>query len=100
MRTLDITYQQVTPESAEIGDFSETGFKHQNIELDSVQDAIDELISGGVTEASSSHFHPGIWYSTEFNTICYKTGTDESESYHLSGFTEAEEKQIYNSVMM
>jgi hypothetical protein len=48
----------------------------------------------GVSSGSSSHFHPGIWYTGEGETD-YRSGAETQRSYHLEGFTPDEEKDIF-----
>lgn len=104
------TYSQTTPESVEAGDTSEAGW----IDDEGVSMAPDEfdiedgltladntarfLQKNGATEASSSAFHPGVWYSTGYQTIDYKTGTDEERNYHLVGFTEEQEYEVWKKM--
>jgi hypothetical protein len=77
-----------------------------DIEIDYIDEEDDEnfadagarvLVDGGVTDASSSHFHPGIWYSTY-----PEQGTDGNfrhRTYHLKGFIAAEEEIIFRRLM-
>jgi hypothetical protein len=51
-----------------------------------------------VIEASSSGFHPGMWYVVETYVRPY-TGEREEQTYHLDGFTEAEELDIATRVL-
>lgn len=107
-RRILITFAQTTPESAEQGDHSDSGW----IDQDGVVMEPDEfdyeeglgpadlaakyLKREGATEASASFFHPGVWYSTGWNTVDYSTGTEEERNYHLKDFTEEEERQVWN----
>jgi hypothetical protein len=52
------------------------------------------LRNRGVVEASSSDFHPGIWYSSEGEQDM-RTGANTTRSFHLEGFTPDEEQDIY-----
>ena len=116
-RRITETFSKVTPESAENGDFSETGFTDEegvNMELDeydkddtnfdgspvtSVSIAVRHLRNNGATNPSSGHFHIGIWYSTSGDeVVSYRTGETIERSFHLKGFTEAEEKEIFASI--
>jgi len=102
-----ISYAQTTPESAEQGDTSETGWideEGKSMELDEWDIETEATLasktaaflqSEGATHASSSHFHPGVWYSTDYQTIDYATCTDEERCFHLVDFTEEEEKEIW-----
>jgi hypothetical protein len=55
------------------------------------------LRNKGVIEGSSSHFHPGIWYTSE-GDINYRTGAETQRSFHLEGFTPEEEEAIFYQV--
>ena len=110
-KRIRITYSRTTPESAEQGDFSETGWINQEGEdmtpdlydieegKTAVDKAVEFLKNEGVIEPSSSDFHPGNWYSTEWQNVDMRTGEDEERSYHLVGFTPEEEKEIYDRVI-
>lgn len=102
------TYSQTTPESAELGDYSDTGWLDQNgqsMELDNYDiadgltvaaKAVRYIKAQGAVFASSSHFHLGVWYSTQSETIDYPTGTQEERSFHLKGFTEEQERTVWD----
>lgn len=62
--------------------------------LDVADVAANWLRSEGVGEASSSHFHPGIWYSG-YPEQDYHTGWETTRSFHLEGFTPEEEQEIF-----
>ena len=51
-----------------------------------------------VNPSSAPGFHPGIWYSTEYETIDYGTGEQEERSFHLKGFTPDQEQAIWREV--
>lgn len=103
-----ISYSQTTPESAADGDFSESGWideegvsmKPDDIDYEegigTADLAAKYLQREGATQASASFFHPGVWYSTGWNTVDYGTGTEEERNYHLKDFTEEEERQVWN----
>lgn len=105
-----ITYEIVTPESAEQGDAEERGWidedgvsmkpdKYDTQDgITAVDKAIKFLKDEGVTEASSSRFDKGTWYTNYEYDEDYSTGATESRSYHLKGFTEAEERAIFNAI--
>ncbi len=63
-----------------------------------VAQAVKFLKKEGASEASSSHFHPGIWYSTEYETIDYGTGEEEERSFHLEGFSPEEQAEIFKQI--
>lgn len=77
------TFSRTTPESAEEGEFSETGFEWENAEV-----TFHELV-----ELMESHYNPscypadgGIyeWYSTNFEVIDYQEMIEEETSIHYS----------------
>jgi hypothetical protein len=107
---ITITFSRTTPESVEQGDFSESGWIDEE-GVDMVPDEFDReegltatdkaakyLYDEGATEASSSQFHPGLWYSTDWSTINYQTGEEEERNFHLVGFTEEQEHEVYDKL--
>ena len=115
------TYSTVTTQSAEMGDTSdngwydsgfrykpddkpETGFLCDPDEVDSedgitaVDIAVKYLKDNGVCEASSSHFHTGIWYSAESQREDYSTDESIEYSFHLEGFNETEQELIFSKL--
>jgi hypothetical protein len=63
-------------------------------------DTVVRKITGitGSVEASSSEYHKGVWYtSIDFNQDMH-SGDYIGYTAHLSGFSEAEERQIYNKL--
>jgi hypothetical protein len=96
------TFSTITPESAEQGDFAETGFiDEEGAEIEPDEDetlaqaAARWLESEGASEASSTQFHRGVWYSTEYDTD-YRTGEEEQRSFHLKDFTPEEEREVWD----
>lgn len=62
-----------------------------------VEKALDFLTREGGTEPSSSSWHHGVWYSwPDAHTCDYRTGEDEIRAYHLDGFCEEEEREIFD----
>ena len=112
MRRIRTTYEIVTPESAAEGDVAETGWldeegaeivpdsydidEHETEERAAVALAV-ELIGKGA-EPSSSQYHPCVWYTDADPDRDYSTGAEERHSYHLSGFSETEERAIFAEV--
>lgn len=102
------TFQTVTPESAEDGDFADQGWIDdvgENVIPDqyesedgitAVDKALDFLENKGANEPSSSHFHPNIYYSTNDPETNYRTGEETYYTLSLKGFTEKEEEEIFN----
>ena len=105
-----ISFSQTTPESSEQGDYSDSGWiNEEGVEmtpdefdqeegLTAVDLAVKFLQNEGAMETSSSQFHPGVWYSTTWNTVNYRTGTDEERSFHLKDFSPAEEQEIWDKI--
>jgi hypothetical protein len=98
MRLIRSTYEVVTEESAANGDWADRGWiDEQGEECLSPSDAIRLLKSVGAMYASSSHFHPGVWYYTEASQD-YHTGEYRTESYHLHGFTPRAERMVWDAI--
>lgn len=104
-----ITYETVTPESAEQGDVDDRGWIDQDGEDmdetaedfydgDVVKATIKGLRDNGVSEPSSSHFHPGVWYTAYEYNRDYRTGAVENRSFHLKGYTEDEERRVFEGL--
>lgn len=98
------TYSTITDESAENGAFADNGFEDYTVfeqetaEDDGVLDqAVEYLNDSGITERSSSHFRPGVWYSGE-PQIDYGTGETKQYDYHLWNFTPEEERYIWGHI--
>ena len=70
-----VTYEIVTPESAEHGDTAEDGFIAENISL---RDAIDEV--GGVCDEHNGNCE---WFTRYDYGTDYRTGARESRSLHV-----------------
>ena len=63
-----------------------------------VDRAAELLRDEGAIEPSSFPFSPGTWYTTEWDSD-WSTGDEEQNSFHLNGFTEEEEREIYDRVV-
>jgi len=75
------TFETVTPESAEHGDFEESGFIDENA-TGTFREMADLLTC---TEPSSYPLPAcgaGVWYSQTDADIDFHTGTEERRSYH------------------
>lgn len=106
---ITITYDLVTPESAEEGDTAENGWIDEEGEdmfasaedrengIECTDHAVKFLRDNGATEPSSSAFHVGIWYSSEGETDTI-SGNVETRAYHLKGFTPEQEKKVYEQI--
>jgi hypothetical protein len=62
-----------------------------------VAQAIKFLEDEGAAHASSSHFHPGVWYTTESEQD-FRTGENEERSFHLDGFSNEEQAEIFKAI--
>jgi hypothetical protein len=60
--------------------------------------AAEWLKSKGPLEPSSSNFQTGIWYSTVDANTDMQTGDVTNYAYHLSGFTDEQQEEIYDHV--
>ena len=98
---LTIYQQIITPESAEQGDF-ESSREWDEIECEDVEDAVERIRNEyGYVEASSSQFHPNIWYSTtdpSHDNDYYKKGMEKYYTIHPKGFSKKEEEEIYKGL--
>ena len=97
------TYQTTTPESLENGDYAESGFLDEDgvsmipdqfDDITIIEKSVEFLKDNYAYETSSSGFHIGIWYSATGEED-YSTGEITYYSYHLEGFTEDEEYEIW-----
>jgi hypothetical protein len=101
------TFSKITLRDDE-GDYDEEhGYEDeegQDVEVDEFdrEDGLDVadvaakwLLSKGANyEASSSHFHPGIWYSSQPEGD-FATASETTYSFHLEGFSPEEEEKIF-----
>ena len=108
-RRIRTTYEVWSPEAVEAGDTDDRGWldeEGESMEPDewdreegvtAAKKAAKWLNDHGAIRCSSSQFHPGIW-SSNGGTEDYRTGDREEHSFHLSGFTEEEEREIWDEV--
>ena len=71
------TYAEITPESAEYGEFDDLGFVWEDVEYD-FRELVDELSSGewhreGLTS----------WFNNGWNVIDYREGREREECLHI-----------------
>jgi hypothetical protein len=104
---IKISFAVITPESAEQGDYAETGWDDEegiSFELDEYEkesgktlpDIVSSFLkSNGATEASSSAFHRGVWYTSREEGI---DGSTTERSYHLEGFRAQDEERIFQMI--
>ncbi len=82
MNKFSVTYETITPESAEIGDCEDRGYIAEDVTL---REAIGEL-NGAAVEPSCYPFdadYPYTWFSTVDGDTDYRTGAVEYRSLHL-----------------
>ncbi len=108
-RRILVSYTTVQPQGEEENPDYDTGWVDEEgsvIKIDRHDIADGVTIAGkaakflkydGANEPSSSHFDRHIWYSTGYEPN-YRTGEETEKSYHLKGFTEAEERQIFKLI--
>jgi len=109
-RRIRSSYTVYTEDSIAAGDAEERGWDNEEgVGMDpdkydledgvtAAQKATKFLNDKGAIYASSSHFHPGIWYSDHNNE--WQGGEITEHDYHLAGFTPEEEQEIFNEVAM
>ena len=71
-------YSEITPESAEHGDFSDTGIVH-DAEPYTFRELHDAARLGGFSFDGGTR-----WADTGFSVVDYRTGTERSESLSLA----------------
>lgn len=75
-------YSETTPESAEEGDFSDTGFVYDSCEF-TFRELVRELRE--FTSLSCSHYSGvSTWACSGFEATDYSTGTEREETLHFS----------------
>lgn len=83
--TVSKTYQTVTPESAEEGDYADSGFLFEDEKYE-LEEAIELILDAGATLPSCSPgFDPNIWYSTPDPDTDFASGEETYYSFHLTG---------------
>jgi hypothetical protein len=98
----------VTPESAEHGDYAESGWldkEGQSMEPDRYdieegKSAVDNAVwylNYKYVVPSSTHFHKGVWYSATSEPD-FRTMKEETISFHLEDFNEEEQQEIFQRV--
>jgi hypothetical protein len=110
-KVIKTSYYTITPESAEYGDFADSGWYDEDGEsmlpdeydIEENISAIDKAVEflknkKYTTEPSSSQFEVGISYSSVSPDHNYSTGEETYYTCHLYGFTPEEEFEIYKKV--
>ena len=125
MATYAFTYQTVTPESAEHGDYDDHGFydpnggwkfslndpdtaehvqsdrheyEHTVLHYGELKHAIEQAQHLGICEASDSHIGTGTWFTSIDPDVDYATGEDTTYSFHVRGVTRATMKRIHRAL--
>ena len=75
------TYSQTTPESAEHGDFSDTGYECLG-QFYSLKELIKRINDGGFGEHNWNRTGANL-YQSDSHTICYRTGTEQQNCLHI-----------------
>lgn len=79
--TVSQTFDEVTPESAEIGDFSDSGFEIEETTDYRLTDLINLINEQGVQHIQINGESMSI-YGNNF-TECYKTATEKTLTVHV-----------------
>jgi len=120
MITFAFTYQIVTPESAENGDFDDHGFVvdghefslnnekiaddilnenpddyHTQWKLGTLEEVIRIARNYGISEPSDSTIQCGTWFYSVDPDINYRTGEDTTYSFHVDGVTRSTLRRIH-----
>lgn len=82
MILINRTYSEVTPESAECGDFSDTGMISQN-ESVTFRELVALLWEHPVSSCWPASGDVNTWFST-YPSTDYRTCTERTESVHFS----------------
>ena len=111
-RRISVTYDTVTPESAEEGDAADRGWVDfagkpmegddaDDPEASAVENAVAFLRYEGATEPSedgAGDVCPRWWTAME-KSVNYKTGEETSHSYHFHGpWTDDERREVYRAM--
>ena len=83
MILIDRTFSEVTPESAEHGDTSDSGHAYVNCEY-TFRDLVQELRNFSETSSYPCTGAARDWVSTGYSVEDYSTMTERSESLHFS----------------
>jgi hypothetical protein len=77
------TYAETTPESAEIGDFSDTGFITEREQV-TFKKLVELMKQHSYCSSSGTNYTPTITdsFGTQWYTANYRTGTDREERIH------------------
>ena len=101
MITIDFTYQTVTPESAEHGDFDSSGFitpgmyKIDSVYYDRQQWKLGDLAGLIAFARSLGILSDGDNFYSVDPDVNYKTGEDTTYGMHIAGVTVSTEARIH-----
>ncbi len=114
LAVIKITYEIVTPESAEHGEPESSGWVDdigESMEPDPydiadkktrVDLALEFFSNLSYIEKNSSAFYPGVWYTEpEYGNgprAYFERGEVETRAYHLYNFTDTEREQIFDGI--
>lgn len=83
----DITYDDVTPESAEHGEFSDQGYLEEDREFEDLRELIEFMKREGYMYTSESPVRENcsdhMWFSTNTFTQDYTKGIERTENIHI-----------------
>ena len=81
----NVTYDIVTPESAEYGDYAESGFIAESLSLREALEAVKETRTSLVDGATIELCNSGAGYClTVTNGMEFQTGANETRTLHMS----------------
>ena len=83
MILVDRCFSEMTPESAEDGEHSDTGFLAQD-EAYTFRELVRLMRDHGAASCWPASGDTCEWYSTDWDTVCYRTGTQRECSMHYS----------------
>jgi hypothetical protein len=75
------TYTETTPESAEVGDFSDTGYIDERQEV-TFRELVKLMKEHNDPSQSPTNGNIHTWFSSHSYTSDYRTGTERAESIH------------------
>lgn len=76
------TFAEITPESCENSDFSDTGFISEKEQV-SFSELVYLMRDHNLPSCSPDDYSINTWYHTDFFTTDYSTGTKREESIHF-----------------
>lgn len=88
---VNVTFQTVTPESADHGDYADSGFVAENMEFDDFADMVSYVESNGyslrnasVSPLTRDSMDENVWFSTDPEIEDYVTMEEITYSIHPS----------------